>query len=261
MGVSYPIDECSRISSNQCAQERVASSSSSAVRNEPSIFTHSVLWAPTTVSARARHTSPRLFRLTRSRRHRRGVRSTAAPCTGHVQPLVATPGWRSNRSCSLNTSAGAFQPSTLRGRLFRARATASRSLVEVVSGLSDSPVVGGGLEVRAERRGSEGGHQRRDRCHQLTSGLCDPRMRPGWALRLWRPSTASFRASSLGHGRCHLAGRTFPSCAQKSPSSKRCGCGRRNLTRTILRCAASRSRTRCRECSRRSSTPPRMRKM
>ena len=44
-----------------------------------------------------------------------------------VQPVVATPGCWSNCSCWLNTSAGVFQPSTLRGRLFRARATASRS--------------------------------------------------------------------------------------------------------------------------------------
>ncbi|MBG6109031.1 hypothetical protein IWX88_002700 [Frigoribacterium sp. CG_9.8] len=49
-------------------------------------------------------------------------------CIGRVQPIVATPACWSNCSCLLNTSAGVLQPSTLRGRLFSARATASRSL-------------------------------------------------------------------------------------------------------------------------------------
>ncbi|GFM20250.1 transposition helper protein [Mycobacterium sp. PO1] len=43
------------------------------------------------------------------------------------QPVLATPGYWRERSCSSNTSAGVFQSRLLRGRLFSARATASRS--------------------------------------------------------------------------------------------------------------------------------------
>lgn len=49
------------------------------------------------------------------------------PKSGRVQPAVATPGCRSERSCSRNTSAGVFQSRLLRGLLLSARATASRS--------------------------------------------------------------------------------------------------------------------------------------
>jgi transposase-like protein len=63
-------------------------------------------------------------------RYRRAVRARGHFPTeqaGRIQPIKATPGCCSERSCSSKTSAGVRQPRTLRGRLFIARATASRS--------------------------------------------------------------------------------------------------------------------------------------
>ncbi len=48
-------------------------------------------------------------------------------CIDRIQPVDATPGWWSNRRCSSRASAGVRQPGVLRGRVFRAWATASIS--------------------------------------------------------------------------------------------------------------------------------------
>ncbi len=52
---------------------------------------------------------------------------TPSTVAGRIQPVVATPVVCTDSNCSANTSAGAFHPSTFRGRLFNVYATAASS--------------------------------------------------------------------------------------------------------------------------------------
>ena len=62
-----------------------------------------------------------LWRRQSTRRCHRPLRSGQS---GRIQPVVATPGCRTDFRYSFKVSAGVFQPSVLRGLLFKARATA-----------------------------------------------------------------------------------------------------------------------------------------